>query len=290
MITVVVLYSFIALAAILHGSGMVSGAPFGAPPEVGLGIFDQIFESSTANVFGKIVVTFIAISTLGVVNGISSITVATFEQSVASNTIFGAKTLRKKFGDFKATIIISTTILLFWALVIYVPALILKSDSIVDGVSNFPTLFFFAIYAIVILLYTLKRKTVDSKKFSKYLYQTFAWIAIVGIFFVVGYQFIYGFFINAILNPGDTTHWGLYVGDGGTVDGSAFPAIAKSQYMTLAQASIVMFTFTAVFFALPALNYLLTKKFEGNNPIRDTQEIINEEQIENTNEEKWTRN
>ncbi|RTZ68122.1 MAG: hypothetical protein DSZ21_02435 [Tenericutes bacterium] len=113
MLTVVVLYSLIAIAAILHGSGMVSGAPFGAVPKDGLGIFDQIFESNVATIFGKIIITFIAISTLGVVNGLSSMTVASYEQSVVSNTIFGAKTLRKKFGDFKAAIILAGIALVF---------------------------------------------------------------------------------------------------------------------------------------------------------------------------------
>jgi len=113
MLTVVVLYSFIAIAAILHGSGMVSGAPLGPEPKEGLGIFDQIFKSNVAAIFGKIIITFIAISTLGVVNGLSSMTVASYEQSVVSNTIFGAKTLRKKFGDFKAAIILAGIALVF---------------------------------------------------------------------------------------------------------------------------------------------------------------------------------
>ena len=39
-----------------------------------------------------------------------------------------------------------------------------------------------------------------------------------------------------------------------------------------------MFSFAVMFFALPFINYLLTKKFENNNPIRDTQG--NEEKTE----------
>lgn len=97
MVSVVVLYLLIALSAILHGSGMVSGAPF-APPVAGLGIFDQIFGTDTAIAMGKFVVVFLLISTFGVMNGISAAAVSIHEQAIETNTIFGAKTATKKFG------------------------------------------------------------------------------------------------------------------------------------------------------------------------------------------------
>lgn len=99
MVATIVLYSLIALSAILHGSGMVSGAPFGASPSLGLGIFDQIFPNDAAVAMGKFVIVFLAVSTLGVVNGISAATVAVHEQAFHTNTVFGAKTLKAKFGE-----------------------------------------------------------------------------------------------------------------------------------------------------------------------------------------------
>lgn len=113
MISVVALYTLIALSAILHGSGFVSGAPFSAPASAGYGIFDQIFTGKTAEAMGKFVIVFLAISTLGVINGISGATVSLYEQATESNTYFGAKTLRAKFGDNKATYIITAVVTAF---------------------------------------------------------------------------------------------------------------------------------------------------------------------------------
>ena len=278
MISVLILYIFIALAAILHGSGMVSGLPFGAKGKDGMGIFDQIFQPSQAMIIGKFVIIFIAISTFGVMSGISAAAIATHEQAIQTNSIFGAKTLRAKFGDKKVILGYTLFVTLFWTAAFGIPAIIFNSDSIVDGMSNFPTLFFFAIYALVILLYTVRRDSFKTTKTNTILFKTFAWIAIVGIVFVVGYQLTYGFLINAILNPAETTHWGLFAGDVAT-DGKVFPTkfdVAQGQgvEMTLAQSSIVMFALSAVFFIAPTINLLLTRKYENNNVIVETQKEI----------------
>ena len=288
MISIVSLYMFIAVAAILHGSGMVSGAPFGLGPKGapvgpkgtppytgGFGIFDQIFNPSTAIAMGKFVVVFLVVSTFGVINGISAFSVAIHEQAIRTNTIFGAKALKAKFGEFKVTIGYMISLTIFWAAIFSIPAIVLNSDSIIDGISNFPTLFFFAIYGIVILLYTLKRNKIsDTKKMNKVLFGVFAWTAIIGITFVVGYQLIYGFFIEAILHPGTVTHWGLFVGDSHAPDKNlpAFPTqVGVGTYISLAQASIVMFSFLAMFFVFPALNYLLKRKVEKEEVFINTQ-------------------
>lgn len=113
MISVIILYSLIAISAILHGSGMVSGAPMGIPAEAGVGIFDQIFGVDAAHIVGKIVIVFLAVSTLGVVNGVGAGAVVAFEQSVHTNTIFGSKTLKAKFGERKALYIMTLVIVLF---------------------------------------------------------------------------------------------------------------------------------------------------------------------------------
>ncbi|WKX02220.1 APC family permease [Candidatus Mycoplasma mahonii] len=281
MISIVVLYTLIALAAILHGSGMVSGSPFGAPPIVGLGIFDQVLGASAAKAMGKVVIVFLLISTLGVINGVSAGTVAVMEQAVVTKTFFGSSTLTKKFGQNKAIYIICAALLSFYALVVFIPTIILNSDSIVDGISNFPTLFMFAIYGITILLYVLKRDKLENEKQNSIMFKTFAWIAIIGIALVITYQLIYGFFIQSILYPGKTTHWGLYIGDSGTINGYAFPTISKAGYMTYAQASIVYFTFLGIFMGGPFLNRYLSKKFEKIEVIIDTQDIEKHKMLQN---------
>ena len=254
--SVIILYTLIALSAVLHGSGVVSGAILGANVSSGLGIFDQVFTGKTAEVFGKLVIAFLAISTFGVINGISAAGVANVEQAAETNTIFGAKTLKRKFGETKGVYILHGLIHLFWSLVLYIPAIALDTDAIVDGISNFPTLFFFAIYAIIILLYTLKRPKLNSSKINNKLFLTFAWIAIIGILWVVGLQIYYTFFMEAILNPDTKTSWGLYV------------APTK---ITQIQSLYITFSFLAIFIGLPFINKFLTKRFENNEVIIDTQ-------------------
>lgn len=85
----------------------------GIPAEAGVGIFDQIFGVDAAHIVGKIVIVFLAVSTLGVVNGVGAGAVVAFEQSVHTNTIFGSKTLKAKFGERKALYITTLVIVLF---------------------------------------------------------------------------------------------------------------------------------------------------------------------------------
>lgn len=156
----------------------------------------------------------------------------------------------------------------------FVPMIILRTDSFIDGISNFPTLLYFSVHGTVILIYSWKRKDVETKKINNFIFRTFSIIAILGIFFVVGYQVFYGFFINAILHPSETTHWGLYIGDANqdTINNPAFPPVKLGQYMTLAQASIMMWFMILIFLFGPRVNRALTETFEDNDVIVNTQE------------------
>ena len=283
MLTVLVLYLMIATAAVLHGSGMVSGAPFGAGASAGYGIFDQIFTHSVAEAMGKFVIVFLLISTLGVINGISAAGISVHEQAVLTDTIFGLKGLRNKFGDNKVVVGYAVALLAFWTIVFGIPAIILNSDSIIDGFSNFPTLFFFALYALVIVLYAKNRDKFDTKKINKYVFYTFSTIAVVGIFFVVAYQVSYGFLIGALQNKSDTTHWGLFAGDTVPkveVAGKAvkvftdYPTAANLEmgiYMSRMQSVYVFFSMLVVFLSAPFINKFLIKKFEKRDVVVDTQ-------------------
>lgn len=273
MLSVFVLYILIALAAILHGSGMVSELPFTGVGEkgAGYGIFEQIFDHKTAIAMGKFVVVFLLISTFGVMNGISAVGIVVHEQAIETNTIFGSKSLVKKYGVHKTVLAYSSILLVFWTIVFGIPAILLNSDSIIDGLSNFPTLFFFGVYGLVILLYTLKRNKFETNKIHKIFFQVTSWISIIGISFVVIYMLTYGFFIGPILDPDTTNHWGLYAGDNGDylTDPNKF-----GRYTTQLDGLILFFVMLSVFFYGPTINWLLSKKFENNNVIIETQKTI----------------
>ena len=269
MIAVLALYLMIALSAILHGTGMVDGTAMGLDA---LGIFGQVFTGETSVAMAKFTMVFMVISTFGVVNGFSAATIAVNTQAVDTNTIFGFKTIKEKIGVDKSVLILSYGLLLFWTAVIGIPAAVLNSDSIIDGVSNFPTLFFFGIYGTVIFLYTVKRNKFETKKMNKILFNVMAYTAIIGILFAVSYQVLYGFTISALQDPTATTHWGLFAGDAGgnTVK---FPSKANQDFgvsMTKMQALLVFGSMFAMFFAMPKLNKSLALEVEKNNVIVDT--------------------
>jgi len=175
MITVIVLYCFIAIAAILHGSGMVSGKIIGKDVSEGYGIFDQIFTGKTAEVFGIVVIFFLAISTYGVLNGLSAGTLFTVMMMVETDTYFGTQKLKKKFGLEKSTLIYLAGGLFFIFLIVIIPATVFNNDAIVDAATNVPVLINFFIYALVILGYTLKRDKLNNEaKINTVVFKTFA--------------------------------------------------------------------------------------------------------------------
>lgn len=257
MLSILILYIFIALSAILHGSGFVSGAPFGVEPEAGMGVFDQIFSPSAARAMGKFTMIMVAISAFGVMNGMAAGSVSALEQAVDTNSIFGMKTLKRKFGELWTLFIYFGIITLFWTLVIGLPASIVDSDVLIDGGSNFPTLFFFVIYGITIALYTMKRAKYETNKMNKFLFYGASAFAVIGITVGVGYQLVYGFFIHAIIDQKDGTHWGLYA--------------EKDGALTFYEAMPFYFAFLAIFVAMPFVSLGLTKKFEKFDPVMDTQ-------------------
>ncbi len=200
MLSIIVLYTLIAISSILHNSGSIQE------------LLTNVLPQSTIKPIGAIIFGFIVISTFGVLNGIAAATVSVFEENANNNTFFGMKSLKNanKTNRFISALYIFMTIT-FWILIIGVPSIILDKDYLFDGFSNFPTLFFFVIYGIVIFKYTLKRKTFETKKINKYIFNVAAWIAIIGIFFVIGYLFFGHFIVDTIIHTKAHSSWG---GDG----------------------------------------------------------------------------
>lgn len=268
MFSILGLYLLIAVSAILHGTGMVDGTAMGASF---IGIFGQIFEGDTREAMSKFTMVFMVVSTFGVVNGMSAAAVHVHSQAIETNTIFMSKKAVKKFGLNKSIFGYMMLITFMWTLSFGIPASILNSDSIIDGVSNFPTLFFFGIYGLIIALYTLKRKEMDTRKMNNILFKIVSLTAIIGIVFVVGYQVFYGFSIASLHDMQGTSHWGLFAGDLG---GSGyFPSTTQLDFgvqMSKLQTLFVFFAFLFFFFYFPKLNRIATNSFEDNDVYIDT--------------------
>ena len=72
-----------------------------------------------------------------------------------------------------------------------IPSAILNTDGFVDGISNFPTLFMFAIYGTIVLKGFINRfnKKVHVMKMPGFI--IIAPIAIIGCYLAFGYQFFF---------------------------------------------------------------------------------------------------
>ena len=150
-------------------------------------------------------------------------------------------------------------IFLFWILAVYLPTIIWNTGAFVDGISNFPSIFSFSIYAIIILFYIIKRQKTKTKKINNWLFTFFSLIAVTGILLLVSYQTIYNFFIRSIIDPNWTTHWGLFLA------GDPRPKIVGWQ------ASVMFFSFITIYISFPVINYYLAKRIEKNNVCINTQ-------------------
>ena len=135
-------------------------------------------------------------------------------------------------------------------IILLIPAVVMNSDIVFDAESNFPTLFFFIIYGIVICGAIRNRftKKVNVKKINGFM--ILAPIAVIGITIVAGYQFFYHFFIEAILDPYSKSNFGLWFNHYSEGD------------LPLYQGAIVFISFFGVFLAIPIVINFIKAKFE----------------------------
>jgi hypothetical protein len=89
MLSVLILYTLIAISSILHNEGTIGGL-----------IADSL-PKKWGNVINIIVFGFIMISSIGVTNGYHTTSIIAVEEMIESNTLFGFKTLTNKWGKVK---------------------------------------------------------------------------------------------------------------------------------------------------------------------------------------------
>ena len=244
MVTVMVLYSLIALSSILHGQGTIQG------------LLSDTLPKSIVSELGIIMFVFMFASAYGVTNAFTAFTYAKFEQATNTNTIFGMKTLKNKLGVKKTTIIYALGSYLFWGLTFAIPAMILNSDAIVDVYSNYPTLFFFGIYGLVIILYLFKRNQInDTNKMSTLSFKIFSIFASATIFLILGFVIFGSETLDAWKDSTANSGSGLF---------KTPVSISKIERFS------IFFVFLVIFFSAPYLNLFLSKKYENNDVYIDS--------------------
>lgn len=240
------LYLLITIGQIMVGSGTAGGA------------LDVIFNNNAAvkTAFNVIISLFIFISAIGCLNSLILVGLRTFTFSVQYRIYYGGWHLEKYSTEHnKSGLILSFIVYGFWWIALFIPSVILNTDAIIDGVSNFPTLFMFAIYGTVVFKTWLNRfsKKVHVVKMPGFMVA--APLATIGCYLAFGYQFFYYFSIKAVMDIvnsssgllGPKVNWGLFAT--GSFN-SGFPSF---------YAMIVFFLMIVIFLVAPFINDGLIK-------------------------------
>lgn len=253
MIFCSIIYILITVVQILVGKGIVSD------------VFAAIFsDNETAKTtFNYIVKISMFIAVFGVANSITMTSIRSFDYVIHERIIYKADVLYAMSGkrEMIPGAILFTLSCIPWFAINLILAIVFKHDAFTDGISNFPTLFFFAVYGIVILFGIINRRTKKVKVEKVKGFMPIAIIACVGILIIFGYQFFYDFMYNAFSNPNGTLSWGVFYG----------PSTADK--VKNWQGSIVFFSFIILFIGMPFINYLLVKKDKERQAIKLKKEI-----------------
>ncbi|CAM9137222.1 APC family permease [Mycoplasma marinum] len=228
MSSIIILYTLIALSSILHNSGSIQG------------LINNVLPKSSADAMTTTIYTFILISTLGVINGLTAGMIVVFKNEVENDTFVGTKKLKEKIGKEKTTILYIAISCLFWILITGIPSAIIGQDYLYDGFSNFPTLFFFGINSIIITFYLFKRKKFNNKKINNIMFFSSAIIAVTGTAIAIIYLLIGHYIIDVAKTPHANSSWGLFA--------STKPASFLTEIA-------IFLTMLSIFLITPAINW-----------------------------------
>lgn len=199
MLSIVIIYCLIALSAILHNSGSVE--------EILKNTLDINSKQKAIKASLILFNIFLFISTFGVLNGF----VATFSYDINNvynaNLMINSKKLKEKY-NLKQLIAFTVPLiyLVIW-IIISTIVFIIKSDYLLDGLSNLPTMIFFNFYGLIICFYLQKRKTFATKKMNSVLYWIISIFAIIGS---IGANVIYLTQLSLEIYHNETLKWGLF--------------------------------------------------------------------------------
>lgn len=241
MLLVSLVYIAITITQILIGEGTIGGS------------FDKIFkDNETAKIAFKYIVNiFMFASVLGVQNALTLSCIRASEGLVHERIIVGHSWFNKisKGKELVAGSILFSFIALFWMIIMGVISTVKNHDAYVDGLSNYATLFFFAIYGIVVLFTFINRftKKVQVDKVNSYVFYPLAVISIIGIAISFGYQFFYENIAKLIIDKDSPASWGVLFGP------------SKGLEVKTWEVAIVFFTMLIIFLVTPIINFYINK-------------------------------
>lgn len=242
MILVSLVYLAITITQILVGEGTIGDA------------FDKIFEGNdeTAKIVFKYIVNiFMFASVLGVQNALTISCIRSCEGLVNERLVVGHSWIKKisKGKELASGVILFSFISSFWMIIMGVISIVKNHDAFADGLSNYATLFFFAIYGMVVLFTFINRftKKVEVDKVNSYVFFPLAIISIIGIAISFGYQFFYENIARLFIDPNSNSSWGVLFGP------------LKGSEVKIWEVSIVFFSMLVIFMIGPIVNFYINR-------------------------------
>lgn len=241
MILVTAVYLLICLSSIFHYN-----------KEKGTSILNVLIDSLPSNVKSGITIFvsfFLFISAFGTSNAIIGVGVKEFQHMCHNQKIIFSKKLFEKFGEKKGGLLLQLFSIIFWTLIIYIPSIILNTDSIIDGFSNLAVAYFFLVYTYVIYLFW-KNVYLKDVKFqegtNRTRYSILVWTTIAFVVMGIFANFFFVIF-DGIRNWNSSSSWGLYLSGSGT-----------KNFIVLILYGIGAF----IFICIPLLNFYLIERIE----------------------------
>lgn len=241
MILVTTVYLLICLSSIFHYNA-----------KEGTSILNVLLDSLPLNVRSGITIFvsfFLFISAFGTSNAIIGVGVKEFQHLCHNQKIFFSKKLFDKFGEKNGGLLLQIISIVFWALIIYIPSIVLNTDSIIDGFSNLAVAYFFLVYTYVIYLFWKNVYLKDSKfqeGSNKTRYSILVWTTIVFVIMGIFANFFFVAF-DGIKNWNIASSWGLYLSGSGT-----------KNFIVLILYGVGAF----IFICIPLFNFYLIEKIE----------------------------
>lgn len=245
MISIAFIYISITFGQIFVGEG-VSWNAFKIDILKKLGV-DDANAAKISGIVTKIFYVLILFSVLGVCNGFSAVAINVYSDQIEHAEIFGATRLLKwARGNSKlAGLYLMGLLGLFWSVPYWSLSFVYNTDFFIDGLTNFPTLFFFLIYGLIPLLSTIQKIKYRFKfTFKNIFYGFFSLVSFIFCCFIVFYQVGYFFLWHALTHAGQKTDsgWGGFLATTPTYE-------IKSEII-----SIIFFSQLIFFIFIPLFN------------------------------------
>lgn len=245
MIVIATTYLLITVAQIQLGTGIAWNA-FNEDILKKLGLSEAVAKKIYSTLKVTVIV-LIFISAIGVLNGMTA--------TAMNNSIFIIEKRIFVFAGFflkiarnnlrLAGVIALFFINLFWTVFYLVLSFLSNSDAFIDGITNFPTLFFFIIFGLVPVLWIFRRIKYCEKFSFRFLIEIL--IAVIGLLLswtIVFYQIFYTFLYDALVNKNEIfSTWG------------GFADTTRTFSIKRLYTAIVFLSAFGMFLLLPFLNF-----------------------------------